>query len=258
MAMTAAATVVFMIGDPVAQTVMPGVVNAEAQAGGLDLGMVPLHVPPAGLAGFVSALRDWGNVRGFVATAPHKQALMNLVDRVEGAAAACGAVNIVFRGADGALVGDNIDGVGFVGALRLNGFDPRGARVMQFGCGGAGASIAYALAQAGATDLALADPEAGRIAALQDRLGGVCRVAGPNDLAMADLIVNATAIGLDGVSMVDPLDATKSGALIADIVTKPPVTPFLQRARGLGLRIQTGAQMAEAQVKMALERFALE
>ncbi|WP_121062525.1 shikimate dehydrogenase family protein [Chachezhania antarctica] len=255
MGLTSAGVFAFMIGDPVAQTVMPGVVNTRLANS--DAVMVPVHLPPVGLARFVESVRDMKNCRGFVATAPHKLPLVGMVDRVTDAAELCGAVNIVLRGDDGVLIGDNIDGPGFVTALESKGFVVAERRAVIFGCGGAGASIAWALAEGGIKDLALIDTDDAKVDTIRARLGGPCRSGAPGDIAATDLVVNATSIGLDGVSMVDPLDDLTPGALVADVVTKPPVTPFLARAQALGHEIQTGAAMARAQVAMALERFGI-
>jgi shikimate dehydrogenase len=44
------------------------------------------------------------------------------------------------------------------------------------------------------------------------------------------------------------LETLSPTALVADVVTSPVVTPFLELARSLGCRIQTGPEMARAQM----------
>jgi shikimate dehydrogenase len=44
------------------------------------------------------------------------------------------------------------------------------------------------------------------------------------------------------------LDGLQAHTLVADVVTKPEITPLLERAREAGCRIQTGAEMAFAQL----------
>ena len=191
-------------------------------------------------------------------TAPHKFAALDAVDDTTRAARTAGAVNIIVRNDDGSLLGDNIDGAGFVTALRRNDAEIDGRQVLLFGCGGAGSSIAAALLDAGVHRMTLIDTSENRAVALNKRLGSVCTLGpAPEDVGAYDLVINATAIGLDGVSAVHALGGIKPGAFVADVVTNPPMTPFLQSAATRGAHVQTGAEMAAGQVEMVLQRFGL-
>lgn len=254
---TAAARVCFMIGDPIAHAVMPARVNAWAAETGRDAMMTPLKLPAAAVPAFFEALRGMENAAGAVVTAPHKYAALAACDRLTDDARLVGAVNVVIRQPDGQLLGDNTDGPGFVAAMAGHGVVPDGLAVLQFGCGGAGSSIAAALVRGGAR-VDLVDPAADKADALARRLGAPARaVPGPASVAGYGLVVNATAIGLDGAGLVHPLDGLDAGALVADVVTKPPVTPFLERALSRGAAIQPGAEMATAQVPLVLTRFGI-
>ncbi|MBR9764175.1 MAG: shikimate dehydrogenase [Rhodobacteraceae bacterium] len=253
---TAAARLAYMIGHPIAHTAMPAGVNAWAHDSGADVLMAPVDVRPEALAEFVAALRVTGNCDGAVVTAPHKIAMAALVDELTPAARLVGAANVVIRHADGRLTGDNTDGAGFVAALRGAGVPVTGQRALLFGCGGAGASIAAALVAAGIGALDLVDPDAGRAGALAGALGAVAQVIpAPDSVAGHDLVINATAIGLDGVSAVHPLTGLRPDALAGDVVTKPPITPFLRQAEALGAGIQPGSAMALAQIPLVLRLF---
>jgi shikimate dehydrogenase len=71
-------------------------------------------------------------------------------------------------------------------------------------------------------------------------------------LATFDLVVNATPVGMgDTGELPLPgmlLETLSSTALVADVVTSPVITPFLALAQNLGCRIQTGPEMARAQM----------
>jgi len=251
---TAAASVAFMLGHPVAHTAMPAGVNAWARETGTDAMMAPLDLPPEALAGFLQALRGMANCPGCVLTAPHKQAALTLVDRASAAAEAAGGVNVITRTATGELVGDNTDGAGFVAALEAADGVPR--NVLIFGCGGAGASIATAIAARAPVRLDLVEADPARSAALAARLGAPAQaIAAPASLEDYDLIVNATAVGLGGEGMIHDLDGLRPGAVVADVVTKPAVTPFLKAAEAKGARIQPGAAMALAQIPLVRQAF---
>ena len=259
---TAGATLLAMIGSPIAHAHLPATFNRRFAEEGIDAVMAPFDVEPAALAAFFEALRGWTNCRGCVVTAPHKVAAAGLVDVVSNRARQVGAVNVVIREADGRLVGDNVDGSGFVAGMRCSGVDPAGLRTIVFGCGGAGAAIALALAEAAAGSIHLVDPDAGRVQRLYDGLAthrGVAVITGaPDSLAGYDVVINATGIGLDGKSLVYPLDTVRSDALVADVLSMPGHTPWLRAAQARGCRIQSGSAMAEGQFAPIAERFGLE
>ncbi|AVO39064.1 shikimate dehydrogenase family protein [Pukyongiella litopenaei] len=253
----AGARIAFMIGHPVAQTALPAQINAQAAERRAGFVMVPLDLRPPALPGFLDSLRGIANCAGAVLTAPHKQAAAGLVDDRTAAADLAGAVNLVLRHRNGRLSGDNTDGAGFVAALRAARFRIEPARVLLFGCGGAGAAIAAALTQAGTGRIDLVDTDQARADDLAGRLVGcpVRAIPAPASVAAYDLVCNATAIGADGRAMVHPLTGLRTGAMVADVIGHPARTPFLQEAERRGARIQTGPEMARGQMPLILEKF---
>ena len=255
---TAAASLVVMIGQPIAQAFLPARFNARFRDEGLNALMAPIDLAPERLPDFFASLRGWSNCRGCVVTAPHKQAVASLVDILSPRAALLGAVNLVVRAGDGTLEGDNVDGAGFVAALLGNAFDIEGAHAIVFGCGGAGSSIALALAENGAAALRLVDRESDRAARLAELVSGQGHARPdtgvPEWLDGFDLVINASAAGLGGQGMVFPLDTLVPGSLVADVVTDPVITPWLEAAKARGCRVQTGPEMAAGQFGLIAER----
>jgi shikimate dehydrogenase len=246
---SAAAAICAMIGAPVSKTALPGLFNRWAMETAQDAQMVPMEISPAALPAALTLLRAWENCRGAVLTAPHKQAAARLADRQDPHVARLGAANLLRRGTDGTLVAHNTDGAGFLAAARSHGLAPEGARALILGCGGAGAAIALTLAEAGAARIALHDPDSTRLDAALALAGQAGRaVAADAPLADFDLVVNATAIGSDGRAQVRPLDGIRPGTLVAELVSAPRRTPWLRDALSRGCRIQTGAEMAAAQL----------
>jgi len=137
-----ASRVVFMIGTPIAQVRSPVLFNAHFAEQGIDCVMVPLDVSVAALDGFVAMVRDADNCDGFVATLPHKRALLKLVDEAGPTARALECVNAVRRNPDGRLFGDMADGAGFWNGVRNTGFDPLGKAAVLAGAGAAGPDVA--------------------------------------------------------------------------------------------------------------------
>ena len=256
--MSAAARIGFMIGRPVAQTVLPTHFNAHAARMGLDALMVPLDMSRDALPAAIALLRSATNALGAVVTAPHKLAVMDLLDEIDTLAEAVGAVNLVTCGPGGALRGTNTDGRGFVAALGRAGVSLAARSALVLGCGGAGAAIAERLAASGCARVAVSDLDGARARALEARIGPPCAaVAPPRSVEGYDLIVNATTVGMDGRAMPHALEGLRRGTCVADVLTRPAITPFLARARELGADIQTGAAMAEAQLPFVLEAWGL-
>jgi len=251
-----------MIGSPIAHAHLPATFNRRFAEEGIDALMVPFDVEPGALGAFFAAMRGWSNCRGCVVTAPHKAATADHLDVVSNRARLVGAVNVVIRDSDGRLVGDNVDGSGFVAGMRCSGFDPAGLRVALFGCGGAGSAIALALAESGAHCIRLVDADAARAERLKATLAVhhcvALEIGVPASLARFDAVINATAVGLDGESMVHPLDTVRPDALVADVLSTPKPTPWLRTGREMGCVTQSGAAMAEGQFAPIAERFGFE
>jgi shikimate dehydrogenase len=229
--------------------------HALFAARGVDGAMVPFHVRPDGLRALLDGLRRMENFGGFIATVPHKTAMLALCDAVEGEAALVGAVNAVRREADGRMVGAMLDGEGFVAGLRCAGIEPRGLSVLLAGAGGAASAMAFALARAGVARLTIANRTEGKARELAARVGqafpGVAVAAGPADPRGCDLIANGTALGMrpDDPPPVD-LSGLSAGQIAAEAIMEPAETPFLAAARAAGCRIQPGRPMLDAQIEM--------
>ncbi|MGH6761035.1 MAG: shikimate dehydrogenase family protein [Phyllobacterium sp.] len=253
---------VAIIGTPVAQVKSPDNFNAHFRERSEDTAMIAMDIKSEGVSDFVSLVRCWNNLDGFVVTVPHKQAIAACVDEVSERAAALGAVNVVRREPDGRLIGDMVDGHGFLDAARMKGFIPSGKNILVVGAGGAGSAIAHAMCEAGASSLSLLDTDVARAetlaSLLQEAFPKAETSVGYPDLGSIDLLVNATPMGMkpDDPLPVDAmlLNMLDRATLVADVVTSPEMTPFLREASARGCVIQTGPEMAKAQMEL-LGRF---
>lgn len=251
-----------VLGDPVAQVRAPALLNALFARLGTDAVLVPVRAAPQDLTRVVRGLQAIGNLDGMLFTVPHKAAALCLADRVSTSAAVAGSTNAMRREPDGTWSAENFDGTGFVGGLRAAGHDPAGRRVALVGAGGAGSAIAAALLSAGAARLSVTDPDTARVDALLGRLaahwpGRASATAAPR-LADAELAVNATPLGMRPG---DPLPfepgGLPDGAVVADIIMKPPRTALLDRAALLGRTAHPGTHMLDHQLDAYREFFRL-
>jgi shikimate dehydrogenase len=236
-----------IVGDPIAQVRSPAGVTAEFAARGHDGILVPVQVSTADLSDFLSVATRLKNLDGIVVTIPHKFACYQACASATERAHFLRAVNLMRRRADGSWHGDMVDGLGFVGAARAKGTDPRGMRALLVGAGGAGSAIALALVDAGVRELAIHDSGAERRDALIGRLNGLGKAsvrAGTIDPAGFDFVANATPAGMQHGDPL-PVDVTRlaPSAYCGCVITKPEISPFIAEARKLGCVTATGTDM---------------
>ncbi len=248
-----------VIGSPVNHSRSPALANAAFAAGGLDWAMVAFDVPAGSGAAAVQAARVLG-LGGLMVTMPHKAEVGAALDRLTPAAHALGAVNsIAWEGSD--LVGDNTDGPGLVASLREDHqVDPAGLRVAVLGAGGAARSVVWAVAAAGAVDVAVVNRTEARAEVAAALAGRVGRVGSSADVAGADLVINATSVGMGaepgtgGPLPVSP-GSLGPGQVVVDLVYQPLNTPLLEAARQAGAQAIDGLGMLVHQAALSLERW---
>jgi shikimate dehydrogenase len=230
-----------VLGYPVGHSRSPAIQNAAFEAAGLDWRYVKLPVRPELFRETVRALPASG-YRGANVTIPHKLEALRLADSAAPAAAAIGAANTLSFGASG-IEADNTDAGGLVDALER---PVTGLRALVLGAGGAGRAAAWALREAGAAEVAVWNRTAVRAEELARALGvAVADRPGP-----ADLLVNATAVGLDA-SVSDDEALAALGLLGAD----PPavVVDLVYRADGAATPVAAWAARGQATVVDGLE-----
>ena len=257
--LSAATTVVGVMGDPVAHSLSPLLHNTAFDELGLDWVSVGFQVPAGQAAGALAGVRALG-LAGVSVTMPHKSEVARLVDECTPEANHLGAVNCVVRDGE-RLVGDNTDGGGFLASLeRGAGFSPDGRRCLVVGAGGAARAVIAALAGAGAAEVVVVNrtPERAREAAAL--AGTVGRVGEPEEVAAVDLVVEATPAGMTGsatagtVSLVDP-SLLHPGQVAVDLVYEPRVTEWLAQAARSGAAVVDGLGMLVHQAALQVTRW---
>ena len=232
-----------VIGHPVAHSLSPVLHNAAFDATGLDWAYLAFDVPAGAVGPALEGVRAFG-ILGLSVTSPHKDDVARLVDRRSDTAERLGAVNTVVRqGHD--LVGESTDGQGFLDAVRLDhGFDPAGRRCVVRGSGGAARAVVLALADAGASEVVVVPGRSEERALVAAHLAGRAgRVGTAEEASGADLVVNATTLGMAAGPPALPFDPALLGAgqLVVDIVY--PTTPFVVASRARGATATHGLGM---------------
>jgi shikimate dehydrogenase len=246
-----------LIGSPVEHSLSPVIHQAAFDATGVDWVYLAFDVADGDAAAALDAMRVLG-IAGMSVTMPHKRAVADLVDRLEPAARALRSVNTVSWDGD-ELVGSSTDGAGFVASLVEIGIDVEDSRVAVIGAGGAARSVIDALGRAGATDITVLNRTRGK-AELAATLASAASVGIASDVTRADIVVNATSVGMG----VDPADAGEDDLacdpallrpeqVVADLVYHPLRTAWLRAADDLGARTVDGLGMLIHQAALQQE-----
>jgi shikimate dehydrogenase len=241
-----------LIGDPVAHSRSPAILNAAYREAGLNWLYVAFPVPKGEGEAAVRAARAL-RLAGLTVTMPHKSAAAAACDDLTPDATALGVANVDTVRDDGRLLGSSTDGEGFVRSARDEGFDPVGADVLVAGAGGAARAIVLALGGAGArVTVAARRLEAAESAA---RLvpGGQATTLGEVDPGVYALVVNATPLGMHGEAGPVPVARLNPDQLVVDTVYHPMETPFLAAARARGIHAANGLGMLVHQAALAFE-----
>jgi shikimate dehydrogenase len=232
-----------VIGSPVQHSLSPALHNAAFAQLRLDWVYVGFPVAPGDAVRALDAMRALG-LGGLSVTMPHKELVAASVDRLDPAAASLRSVNTVVPDAGGELVGHSTDGAGFVASLAAAGHSVHGRTVCLLGAGGAARAIADALGRAGVARVAVLNrtvANAESTAALAGAVGVVGAVA---DVRDADIVVNATSVGMGSPDDLPCEPALlRAGQVVADIVYHPRLTALLRAARAAGARPVDGLGM---------------
>jgi shikimate dehydrogenase len=264
------ANIVGVIGSPVGHSLSPLLHNTAFSTLGVgDRWRSYAFDVPAGGAGDALAAMHRFDVTGLSVTMPHKAAVAALVDDLSDDARRLDAVNCVTN-VSGRLEGSNTDGAGFVTSLvRGAGFEPAGRRCLVVGAGGAARAVVLALASSGAAEVAVANRTLRRARDAAVLAGPVGRVVALADAAVltgavaaADLVVNATPLGMSGRDGADVDDAwavppglLHRGQVVADLVYTPRPTPWLAAAADAGAIALDGLGMLVHQAAAQLVRW---
>jgi shikimate dehydrogenase len=204
--------------------------NAAFAELGLDWHYLALPVPPDRFAQTVRALPGSG-YRAANVTIPHKLAALQVADEVSDTARGIGAVNTLTLSEDGRISGDNTDAGGLLDALG----EPLPASALILGAGGAARAAAWALREAGVS-VSVWNRTPRRAEALAKELHVR---AGRAD---AELLVNATSVGLHRDDTLDGLPLVDAG-VVADLVYAARPTPIARWAEERGARLVDGLEV---------------
>lgn len=242
-----------IIGYPLESSALEGVVRAGLEAAGGPLEIERWERRPHQLADVLKEVRAGADVAGALISSPHKEKAPPLSDALSDDARISGAVNVYVR-ADGRLRGHNTDVDGIRAGLesilpKVKGKWPRNAVVL--GAGGGARAVVAVLIGSGFQHVAVFNRHLHRAEAMVAHFSRSARHmelrARPwheatidAELSRAELIVNATGIGVEGGASPIPGELLPEGRYLLDLVLHRASTPLMDAVRDRGGTVANG------------------
>ena len=252
-----------VVANPIKHSISPFIHNSAFEATNTNGVYLAWEVDAAELAETVANIRRY-QMYGINLSMPYKEQVIPYLDQLSAEACLIGAVNTVVN-REGTLIGYNTDGKGFFKSLPS--FKISRKRLVLLGAGGAAKAI---LAQAildGVSQISVfvrsssMEKTRAYLEKIQNATGFRVDLFALEDvqdlqdsITKADLLVNATSVGMDGTSQPIPTSIVLPDKLmVADVIYQPFETPFLKWARNQGNQSINGLGMLLYQAAEAFE-----
>jgi len=249
-----------VIGHPVAHSRSPMIHKHWLAAHSIAGDYVREDVPPGAIEAFFDSLPESRYVGGNV-TVPYKEIAFQKVAEADAVAKTLGAINTLWI-EHGKLCGGNSDVYGFLTHLDQSqpSWSARTKTAIIVGAGGVARAAIHGLLERNIQNIVVANRTLARAENLathfKKRVTPAVLADLPAHLANADLLVNATSLGMKGEPPLDINLATlKKGAVVYDLVYVPLETKLLADARRRGFAVVDGLGMLLHQAAPAFERW---
>lgn len=249
-----------VVGYPIAHSKSPFIHRSFADQRGLALQYERIEVAPGALLEALQFLHGAG-CRGINVTLPHKETAASLARFPSARVERTGAANTLWWDEAGNLCADNTDGRGLCRDLLNWGTSLRGARILMLGAGGAAAGVMPDLLEAAPTVIHVWNRTLARAQALcarfQDTSTKVSTVEDGTPISGPyDLVINATAAGVQGTAPPVPTGALGAATDCYDMFYGTTATPFMLASRAAGARrCRDGLGMLVEQAAVSFERW---
>ena len=252
-----------VVANPIKHSISPFIHNSAFEATNTNGVYLAWEVDEAELAETVANIRRY-QMYGINLSMPYKEQVIPYLDQLSEEACLIGAVNTVVN-REGTLIGYNTDGKGFFKSLPS--FKISGKRMVLLGAGGAAKAILTQAILDGVSQVSVFVRSASiektkpYLEKLQHETGFRVDLFALEDvqelqenITQADLLVNATSVGMDGLSQPIPTSIVlPEKLLVADVIYQPFETPFLKWAKEQGNQAINGLGMLLYQAAEAFQ-----
>lgn len=205
------------------------------------------------LAGALTGVRAL-NIRGCSVSMPFKEMAIPLLDGLHDTARLIGAVNTIVNDS-GKLTGYNTDAAGARKALESICAKPSDT-VLLLGAGGAARAIVFALREMGFSKLHVSNRDSKKVENLHSLL--YCEMVPWEEryTATADLLINATSVGMRPDINQSPMgiEFLRNVRAVMDVVVSPMESRLIKLARSAGKDVAPGYVMS---IEQMIEQFRL-
>jgi len=247
-----------IIGDPVDHSLSPAMHNAAFKALHLNCTYIAFRVAKGELEAGIQSLRNT-NIAGFNVTMPHKVEVMKFLDELDETCSKINAVNAV-NNENGKFKGYNTDIDGFIQPLKRRKIQLAGKIALVMGAGGAARAVLTALAAEHMGKVIIANRNIAKAKDVADHaksLGLNCELIAldnaPKLASTADLIVNATPMGMAREPSIIKAEDIRKDSIVYDLVYRPMKTGLIQNAEEAGAKVVYGYEMLVEQGAKSFE-----
>ncbi len=251
-----------VIGDPIEHSLSPIIQNAAFNALNINCVYTAFKVKSSDVANVLAGIRVLGFL-GLNVTMPHKETVIAHVDWIDETVKCLNSINTIHH-KDGKLLGYSTDGIGALRALRENGADPHGKRVLILGAGSTARAIAYTLIQE-TDELIVLNRTVTEAEKLSEALkhkydkkvsaGSLSSAVIKEKIRDSNILLNTTSVGMSpniNQSLVSS-NNLKSDLAVMDIVYNPRETQLAKDAKAVGAKVVSGVEMLIYQGAAAFE-----
>ena len=228
-----------VVGDPIAHSLSPAIMNAAFRRENVNAVYLALHSRT--LKDLLTCVKEIP-IHGLSVTMPYKEAIVPQLDNTDSHTTKIGACNTVVRAQDGKLYGFNTDAAGIVRPLerRLNTLE--GARILVIGAGGAARAAVFGLKERGCEVYILNRSLAAAKKLAHQARARIMKRPDLKKLAF-DVIINATPLGMGNTRETPLQDKEINARYVFDMVYDPAETRLLKLAKERGAQVIPGIEM---------------
>lgn len=254
-----------LLGYPIKHSKSPHMHNSAFEKLGLDYVYLAFDIENGFLNEGIDAMKTL-NAKGFNITMPHKEKVIDYLDKISDDAKIIGSVNTVLND-NGKLIGYNTDGRGLIEALDKENAKFRDEKVVLIGAGGAGKAIAVQLAFEGAKEVVITNRTLANAEKVMDRINKsipTCMTKAlplneeilKEELKESALLINCTPVGMKDTidqSLIANKNILHKDLFVVDIIYDPKKTKLLSMAEEIGCKTMNGIGMMIYQGALAFK-----
>ena len=213
----------FVIGNPIDHSLSPKLQNYWLKENNIDATYDKIKLEDFEIKNFIQDIREQ-KIIGCNVTVPFKKMVIPFLDKLSLEAEQTQSVNtITFDNGD--LVGHNTDIAGFDTAIKELNYNLKGKKILILGAGGVVPSIIFALKNMRVQEITISNRTREKAENLRILFNDL-KILKWGNLADANMVINATSIGLNNEKIDLDFSSFGNDKLFYDVIYNPNETHF--------------------------------